>query len=175
MFGGEYSVTFDDTCRISLPRRLRDALGTDKVVLTKGEDRCLWLFTPEHWKEKEITIVSSTNPFSAQGRYITRHFIGPKQELDIDRQGRILVPPSLRDFAGLSKECVVLGQPNYIEIWDKDRYEAYLAASEDDFSAASEELGARIMKDRNLGGYGNNPHSGTAGADSAVSRPKGQA
>ena len=175
MFGGEFNVTLDDTGRISLPRRLRDVLGTDKVILTKGEDHCLWLFTPEHWKEKEITIVSSTNPFSAQGRFITRHFIGPKQELDVDRQGRILIPPSLRDFAELSKDCVVLGQYNYIEIWNEDRYKAYLQASEDDFRAASEELGARIMKDRDLGGYGNNPHSGAAGANSTISRPEGQA
>jgi MraZ protein len=175
MFGGEFSVTLDDTCRLSLPRRLRDVLGTDKVILTKGEDRCLWLFTPEHWKEKELTIVGSTNPFSAQGRYITRHFIGPKQELDVDRQGRILIPPSLRDFAGLVKDCIVLGQYDYIEIWDEGRYKAYLDASEDDFRAASEELGARIMKDRDVGGYGHNPYSSAAGTDSGASRPQGQA
>jgi MraZ protein len=128
----------------------------------------------ERWKEQEKNIVNSTNPFSAQGRYITRHFIGPSQELDIDRQGRILIPPALRDFAGLSKDCIVLGQFDYIEIWDEVRYKAYLGASEDDFRAASEELGARIMRERDLGSYGNSPRSGFAGTDTAVSRPEGQ-
>ena len=174
MLCGEYSVTLDDTCRISLPRRLRDVLDTNKIILTKGEDRCLWLFTVEHWKEKEITIINATNPFSAQGRYITRHFIGPSQELDIDKQGRILIPPALRDFAGLSRDCVVLGQYDYIEIWAEDRYKAYLEVSEEDFRAASEDLGARIMKERELGNYGNSSRSGFAGTDYSVSRPEGQ-
>ena len=175
MLSGEYSVTLDDTCRICLPRRLRDVLETDKIILTKGEDRCLWLFTVERWKLQEKTIVDSTNPFSAQGRYITRHFIGPSQELDIDKQGRILIPPALRDFARLSRDCIVLGQYDYIEIWAEDRYKAYLEVSEEDFRTASEDLGARIMKERELGHYGNNPRSGSAGTDNTVSRPEGQA
>ena len=173
MFGGEFNVTLDDTGRISLPRRLRDILQTEKVVLTKGADSCLWLYAADHWNVQEEIIVNSTDHFSARGRRQRQHFIGSRQELDIDRQGRILIPPALRDHAGLSRECIVLGQVDYIEIWDVDRYKAYLNASEEDFKAGLEEIGA-IIKKGSLGNYGNNPHSGVAGGDSTVPRSEGQ-
>ena len=173
MFGGEFNVTLDDTGRISLPRRLRDLLQTEKVVLTKGADTCIWLYAADHWNFQEEIIVSSTDHFSARGRRQRQHFIGSRQELDIDRHGRILIPPTLRDHAGLSRECIVLGQVDYIEIWDEDRYKAYLNASEEDFKAGLEEIGA-IIKKGSLGNYGNSPHSGVAGGDSTVPRSEGQ-
>ena len=179
MLSGEFSVTLDETGRIAFPRKLRDILGTGTIVLTKGADSCLWLFTPQQWELFEKTIYSTTNQFSPRGRRQRQHFIGPRQDIDIDRQGRILIPPTLRNHGGLSKECIVLGQVDYVEIWDEERYKAYLGASEEDFKAGLEEIGAMIntevKKERDLGGYGNNPHSGTAGADTSVSRPKGQA
>ena len=174
MLSGEFGVTLDDTGRIVFPRRLRDILVAGKVMLTKGADSCLWLFTIEQWEQFEKTIYSTTNQFSARGRRQRQHFIGPRQELEIDRHGRILIPPTLRDHAGLTKECIVLGQVDYIEIWDEDRYKAYLNASEEDFKAGLEEIGA-LMKEKDLGSYGNSPHSGAAGGDNTASRPEGQA
>ncbi|MCL2128140.1 MAG: division/cell wall cluster transcriptional repressor MraZ [Treponema sp.] len=175
MLSGEFSVTLDDTGRISLPRRLRDILGTDKIVLTKGADSCLWLYTAENWRVQEEDIVSKTDQFSSRGRLMRQHFIGPKQDLDIDRQGRILIPPTLRDHAGLSKDCIVLGQFDYIEIWAEDRYKAYLDASADDFRAGMEDMSALRMKERNSGNYGSGSRSGAAGGDNTVSGAKGQA
>jgi MraZ protein len=135
MLSGEYSVTLDETGRIVFPRKLRDILDTGKVKVTKGADSCLWLFTLEQWGVFEKTIYSTTDQFSARGRRQRQHFIGGMQPVDIDSHGRILIPPTLRDHAGLSKECIVFGQVDYIEIWDKERYKAYLDASEDDFKA----------------------------------------
>ena len=174
MLSGEYSVTLDDTGRIALPRKLRDLLSAGKIMLTKGADSCLWMFTLEQWGLFERTIYSTTDQFSARGRRQRQQFIGPKQELDIDRQGRILIPPTLRDHAGLCKECIVLGQVDYIEIWDEDRYKAYLNASEADFKAGLEEIGAVIKKERESGGYGNNAHSGITGGNHTVPRSEGQ-
>ena len=174
MLSGEYGVTLDDTGRIMFPRKLRDILNTGSVVLTKGADPCLWLFTLEQWESFEKTIYSTTDQFSARGRRQRQHFIGPRQELDIDRHGRILIPPTLRDHAGLFRECIVLGQVDYIEIWDQDSYKAYLEASEEDFKAGLEEISATIKREKELGSYGNSPRSGVAGADSGVSRPEGQ-
>ncbi|MCL1931543.1 MAG: division/cell wall cluster transcriptional repressor MraZ [Treponema sp.] len=171
---GEYNVTLDDTGRIALPRKLRDLLSTGKIMLTKGADSCLWLYTLEQWEAFEKTIYHTTDQFSARGRRQRQHFIGPKQELDIDRQGRILIPPTLRDHAGLCKECVVLGQVDYIEIWDEDRYKEYLKTSEEDFKAGLEEIGAAIKKERESGSYGNNAHPGIAGGDHTLSRSEGQ-
>ena len=174
MLSGEFNVTLDDTGRIVFPRRLRDILEAGKVMVTKGADSCLWLFTLGQWELFEKTIYGTTNQFSARGRRQRQHFIGPRQELDIDKQGRILIPPTLRDHAGLSRDCIVLGQYDYIEIWDENRYKAYLNASEEDFRAGLEEIGA-MMKGKDLGEYGNSPRSGTAGGDDTVSRPEGQA
>jgi len=175
MLSGEYNVTLDDTGRIALPHGLREILEKDKVVLTKGTDSCLWLYSIRQWEEQEEFIISTTNRYSPKGSKILRHFIGPKKILDMDKQGRILIPPTLRDHAGLSKECIVLGQYDYVEIWAEDRYRAYLEASVDDFKAGLEELGGKIMMMKDLDNDGNSAHAGIAGGDHTVSRSEGQA
>jgi len=151
MLSGEYNVTLDDTGRIALPHSLREILEKDKVVLTKGADSCLWLYSVRQWEEQEELIFSTTNRYSSKGRIMLQHFIGPKKTLDMDKQGRILIPPTLRDHAGLSKECVVLGQRDYVEIWAVDRYRTHLDASVDDFKAGLEELGNKIMMMKDVG------------------------
>ncbi|MDR2718450.1 MAG: division/cell wall cluster transcriptional repressor MraZ [Treponema sp.] len=175
MLSGEYNVTLDDTGRIALPHCLREILEKDKVVLTKGADTCLWLYSVRQWEEQEALIISTTNRYSSRGRTMLQHFIGPKKTLDMDKQGRILIPPTLRDHAGLSKECIVLGQCDYVEIWAVDRYRAHLEASVDDFKAGLEELGGKIMMMKDVGNDGNSAHPGITGGSSAVSRSEGQA
>jgi len=175
MLSGEYNVTLDDTGRIALPHSLREILEKDKVVLTKGADSCLWLYSVRQWEEQEQLIISTTNRYSSKGRIMLQHFIGPKKTLDMDKQGRILIPPTLRDHAGLSKDCIVLGQCDYVEIWAVDRYRAHLEASVDDFKAGLEELGNKIMIMKDVGSDGNSAHAGIAGGSTAVSRSEGQA
>ena len=150
MLTGEYSATLDETGRISLPRRLRDILGISNVVLTNGFENCLVLYTVEKWMEQRKTILDKTNQFSAKNRAIRRRIIGPAQEIEIDKQGRIQVPPNQRDYAGLSKDCIVLGQYDYVEIWAEDTYKAYLNDSEEDFLTGSEELGIGINENSGL-------------------------
>ena len=170
MLSGEFSVTLDDTGRIVFPRKLRDILDTGRLKLTKGADSCLWLFMPEQWGVFEKDLLERTEHFSARGRRQRQHFIGGMQAVDLDNHGRILIPPTLRDYAGLSKECVVFGQVDYIEIWDQANYKAYLEASDDDFKAGLEEIGAMIRHERESGQYGYSAHSGAAGGDDTVSR-----
>ena len=141
---GEYRITLDDKGRLSLPARLRNALADSSLFLTQGMDDCLWLYPSDAWKNMLKTIMDTTNPFSSSSRNIRRRLIGPSQEVEIDKAGRISVAQSLREFAGLSKDCVVLGQFDYIEIWAEDRYRAYLAAHEAEFIAGSEELGTLL-------------------------------
>jgi len=166
MFGGEFSVTLDDASRIALPRRIRDLLENDKIVITKGLDACLWLYPVNEWEKLEKQIVDATSPFDDEDRALWQRIIGPNHEIDIDKQGRILIPPPLRIFAGLNRDCIVLGQYNYIEIWSEGRYQAHLDASEEDFKAARRKLGARIKKERDLG-Y-DSPRSGAAGTGAAL-------
>jgi len=175
MLSGEYNVTLDDTGRIALPHCLREILEKDKVVLTKGADSCLWLYSVHKWEEQEKFIISTTNRYSSRGRTMLQHFIGPQKTLDMDKQGRILIPPTLREHAGLSKECIVLGQYDYVEIWAEDRYRAHLEASVDDFKAGLEELGGKIMMIKDLGDDGSSAHAGIAGRGDTVPRSEGQA
>jgi MraZ protein len=175
MLSGEYNVTLDDTGRIALPHSLREVLEKDRVVLTKGADSCLWLYNVRQWEIQEKLIISTTNRYKPKGRIMLQRFIGPKKTLDMDKQGRILIPPTLRDHAGLSKECIVLGQYDYVEIWAEDRYRAHLEASVDDFKAGLEELGDKIMMMNGAGNDGNSAYAGTAGGSDTVSRSEGQA
>ena len=148
---GEFRITLDDKGRLSLPARLRNALADSSLFLTQGMDECLWLYPATEWKAMLKTIMDTTNPFSAASRNIRRRIIGPSQEVEIDKAGRIPVAQGLREFAGLARDCVVLGQFDYIEIWAEDRYRAYLAAHEDEFIAGSEELGGLLKGTGDLG------------------------
>jgi len=173
MLSGEFNVTLDDTGRLALPRSLRDELEKDEVVLTKGADECLWLYSQVEWEKQEKMIITTTNRYTKEGRTIMQHFIGPKKKLDLDKQGRLLIPPTLRDHAGLSRDCIILGQYDYVEIWAEDRYRAHLQSSQDDFKAGLEVLGAKIEQ-RNREDAGNSAYAGTVGGNHAVSRAEGQ-
>jgi MraZ protein len=174
MLTGEYDVLLDDTGRIALPRRLRDVLGKEKVILTKGSNVfCLWLYGFEQGREMLKIINEITNPFSERDGDV-RRLLGAAQELDIDRQGRILIPPTLRDFAGLTRKCLVLGQFDFIEIWDEERYKSHWNTRNNEFKASSEELGVKIMKKRNGAHAGNSPYAGVVGGDHTISGTEGK-
>jgi len=148
---GEYSVTLDEKGRICLPASLRKEMNEPILRLTKGEDDCLWLFTPAKWEELVSSKIKEyTDLFSRNDRRLMRQFIGPAQEVEVDKAGRIPIAVKLREFAGLSKECVVLGQIDYIEIWDEGRYSKYLEDGGDDLNTASEELSGRIKRKRGI-------------------------
>jgi MraZ protein len=174
MLTGEYDVLLDDTGRIALPRRLRDVLGKDKVILTKGSNVfCLWLYGIEQGREMLKIVNEITNPFSERDGDV-RRLLGAAQELDIDRQGRILIPPTLRDFAGLNRKCLVLGQFDFIEIWDEERYKNHWNTRNNEFKASSEELGVKIMKKRDETHAGNSPYAGIAGGNPGISGAEGK-
>ncbi len=138
---GEFKNSVDEKGRLSLPARLRGELAGTQFVLTQGVDRCLWLFPPEQWEVLSKKLMDSTSLFQAKARLVQRRILAPAQEVEIDKLGRISVPQSLREWAGLTKECVILGITKYIEIWDADSYRKYLDESESEFRAAAEELG----------------------------------
>jgi MraZ protein len=141
---GEFKNTLDEKGRLSLPARLRADLPSS-LVLTQGVDACLWLFAPEEWEELAQRILASTSLFQARSRLIQRRIIAPAQEVDVDKLGRISIPQSLRDWAGLSKECVILGISRYVEIWDSQKYQAYVTENQAEFLSAAEELGGLTL------------------------------
>ena len=144
MITGEFRCTLDEKGRLLIPARMRSEIIGAVVVLTRGVERCLWLFPPEEWKTFSENLVGSTSLFQEKARLIQRRMIAPAQDAEIDRSGRIVVPPTLREYAGLAKECIVLGLKKYIEIWSEASYTAYLEETESKFKQAAEELGGRI-------------------------------
>ena len=144
MITGEFRNSVDEKGRLMIPSRMRTEISGNTLVLTRGIDACLWLFPPEEWSRITDNLMDSTSPFSARARLIQRRIIGPAQEAEIDRAGRINVPPSLRDYAGLKKEAVILGIKRYIEIWDEEMYAIYWKENEGAFQEAAEELGGIV-------------------------------
>lgn len=137
---GEYRNTLDEKGRILLPAKLRSEIAGNQLVVTQGFDECLWLYMPSEWERLSGRIMESSSMFSARNRLVLRHFIAPAKEIEIDRAGRLSIPQSLREFAGLARDCVILGINKYIELWSADRYAAYLEQNGDSLAAATEEL-----------------------------------
>lgn len=127
---GEYRNTLDEKGRILFPSRLRSQITGNVLIITKSIDNCLWLYTPEEWKELSEKIMGSASPFDQKARLVIRHLIAPAQEVEFDKAGRLSIPQSLREYAGLSKDCVVLGVNRFIELWDAAKYQEYSEQNE---------------------------------------------
>lgn len=123
MFLSEYERPIDPKGRITLPASHRDAMGTEGAILTRGLDRCLFLFTRsqfETWREK----IRSLPVADEKSRMLRRHLFSGASDATPDAQGRITLPPFLRDYAGLDGVVIVAGVDTYIEIWNKERWAA---------------------------------------------------
>lgn len=123
---GTHSYQLDPKGRISLPARFREVFA-DGAVLTLGQDGCLFCFPRAEWeRQKEEAHV---RPLSdAESRAWARMFFGKAEPVDVDKQGRLLVPQRLRAEVGIDKEAVVLGVMDRMEIWDRQTYERYESA-----------------------------------------------
>ena len=139
---GEYKNTLDEKGRISFPAKLRQELNESTLIVTQALDHCLWLFTPEEWKSLSNRLMESASPFDAKNRLVLRRLVAPAQEVEFDKTGRLSIPQSLREYAGLTKECVLLGIDKYIELWDAETYDQYLKETESSFLDVAEGLNA---------------------------------
>lgn len=138
MFLGTHTPRLDEKGRLILPAKFRDELSTG-LVLTKGQERCLYVFPiPEFTR---ITEALRTAPVTQKAvRDYSRVFFASASDEELDKQGRVTIPPSLRDYAGLQRDCVVIGANTRLEIWDAVSWSSYLAQQEDAFSDASQEV-----------------------------------
>ncbi len=122
MFMGEYNHTIDAKSRLIIPSKFREILG-DEFVVTKGLDGCLFVFDNTEWaafEEKLKQLPSLTNP---NVRKFIRFFMAGASSVEVDKQGRILIPASLKEHAALEKDVVLIGVGSRMEIWSKERYE----------------------------------------------------
>ncbi|MDE6890370.1 MAG: division/cell wall cluster transcriptional repressor MraZ [Lachnospiraceae bacterium] len=121
MFIGEYNHTIDAKGRLIIPSKFREVLG-DEFVVTKGMDGCLFVFDNPEWQAFEEKLHAL--PMIDKGaRQFTRFFLAGAASVEVDKQGRILLPAVLRDFAGITKDAVLVGVGSRVEIWSKDRWE----------------------------------------------------
>lgn len=140
MFMGEYNHTVDAKGRLIVPSRFREQLG-DEFVVTKGLDGCLFVYENTDWKELEEKLknLPLTN---ANARKITRFFLAGATLCEVDKQGRILLPSVLREFAGIEKDAVMVGVGNRIEIWSKESWtSANISDGMDEIAESMEGLG----------------------------------
>lgn len=139
MFLGQYNHTMDTKGRCSLPARFREDL-TETFIMTKGLDSCLFIYDLEEWGRMDQKIRSQLSLFSKAGRDFARQFYAGAMEVSCDRQGRVLIPPHLRAFAGLKKEIVVLGVSDRIEIWSKEEWEDHISGEAMNYDSLIDEL-----------------------------------
>ena len=138
MFLGTHAPRLDEKGRLFLPAKYRDDLA-EGVVITKGQERCLYVFPNDEFGR--ITEALRAAPVTAKAvRDYSRVFFASAFDETPDKQGRITVPPGLREYAGLQRDCIVIGANTRLEIWDAQAWETYLAAQEDSFSEAAEEV-----------------------------------
>ncbi len=144
MLTGEFKYSLDDKGRLMIPVRMRTAVTGNVLIVTRGVEKCIWLFSPDEWKKISQDMLVSASLFHEKARLIQRRILAPAQELEIDKSGRISIPQTLREYAGLKKECIILGMLKYMEIWDEDNYQSYWNENESKFRDAAEELGAKV-------------------------------
>jgi MraZ protein len=118
MFFGEYEHTIDDKNRLTLPARFREAFAGG-VVLTRGLDQCLDAFPRADWDALVAARLAPLDPFSKEARDLKRFFFSAAADAELDKQGRVLVPPALARHARLGREVVVAGVHDHLEIWDR--------------------------------------------------------
>ena len=138
MFMGEYRHTIDAKGRLIVPAKFREQLG-DSFVVTRGMDGCLFGYTQEEWNILE-TKLQKLPLTKKDARAFVRFFYSAATECEIDKQGRINIPKSLRTHAKKKKKCVVVGVSNRFEIWSEDRWDAFADEAEENFDDIAENM-----------------------------------
>ncbi len=139
MFIGEFQHNLDAKGRLALPAKFR-AKMSEGVIITRGLDRCLFVFTAKEWQalaEKLINLPLA----QANSRAFVRLMLAGAMDVELDQQGRILIPDYLREYASLKKEAIIAGLYNRVEIWDKTAWKQYKEKTERSSDEIAEKLG----------------------------------
>ncbi|NPV26568.1 MAG: division/cell wall cluster transcriptional repressor MraZ [Firmicutes bacterium] len=138
MFMGEYQHSIDPKGRLIIPARFREALG-DRFIATKGLDNCLFLYPLSEWQVIEEKL--KTLPFTkADARAFVRFFFSGATECEVDKQGRILLPGNLREFARIERDVVIIGVSTRVEVWSKEEWEKYSQQAEQSYEEIAEKI-----------------------------------
>ncbi len=140
MFLGEYAHTVDDKGRMAIPAKFRAGLA-EGLVVTRGFDQNLLVYPMTVWRElaARINALPMSQPAA---RNLRRLLFGSAADVEIDKQGRILLPANLREYAGITGEAVVAGLDTFIEIWSNERWDAVIATFPAEGAAIAEQVAA---------------------------------
>ncbi len=142
MFYGEYEHTLDKKGRLIIPSNFRDLIKEhyiEKFFVTRGLDRCLFMFAEDEWKSQESKFKSI--PFTkSEARKFNRLYFSGAVEVACDKQGRILIPKYLKEFAEIKRDVMIIGVSNRIEIWSKEKWQEYYEGSKQSFEEIAERL-----------------------------------
>ena len=136
MFQGSNAINMDAKGRIAIPAKCREQLvlaSAGQIVITAHiRERCLCIYPIGEWRERVLPQVQALPSVNKQAARAQRLVIGYANEFTLDAAGRVLLPPTLRDFAGLEKELIIVGLGAKFELWDKSAWDASLEGDEDD-------------------------------------------
>lgn len=139
MLLGEYRHTLDDKNRVSLPAKFRKELGK-KIIITRGLDRCLSVFSMADWKKFSEELTSQTRFNHSNSRAYDRFIAAGAIETDVDSAGRILIPDFLKQYGNLGSKIIVAGVRNRLELWNEDLWNEYIKSVEGDIAMLAEQL-----------------------------------
>ena len=142
---GSAESTLDDKGRVSIPVRFREQYQGD-LVITRGMERCIWVMTTPVWEryEQDLRVRSKEESLNDEEWDILEYkIIGHAQEVELDKAGRIAIPPTIRKYANLSKDCFVISAENRLSVWDSDVFNTYLAEKDMVARAAMNKLGSQ--------------------------------
>jgi len=138
VFFGTYTPRLDEKGRLFLPAKFRDELA-EGLVVTRGQERCLYVWSMEEFGKLTERLREAPVTNKATRDYVRMFFAGAANETP-DKQGRITVPPMLREYASLQRDCIVIGAMNRIEIWDATSWQTYSDEQEQAFADLSDEV-----------------------------------
>lgn len=126
LFLGEFDHSLDDRGRVTLPRKIRQELNGENVILSRGFDQCIFGFDREQW-EKESQKHLEIGLTDQKGRDIRRYLFASAEKVEIDKLGRLLLPTHLKEYASIGKDVVVVGAGDHFELWNKKTWKEYTA------------------------------------------------
>lgn len=138
MFIGEYHHTIDEKGRIIIPVKFREELGYN-FIITRGIENCLYVYSKENWAK--ITDKLNSLPFTKKdARTFNRFFMSGATDVELDKQGRVNISSPLIDYANLSKDCVIIGTGDRLEVWSQESWESFFDSTKDSMSDIAENL-----------------------------------
>lgn len=138
MFIGEYHHTIDEKGRIIIPSKFRDELG-DSFIITRGIENCLFVYSMDNWNK--ICDKLNSLPFTKKdARVFNRFFMSGATSVELDKQGRVNISSPLIQYANISKDCVIIGTGDRLEIWSQEDWDLFFNSSKDNMSDIAENL-----------------------------------